>query len=351
MTQISPDIGFLTSYVRGLYSKLLTKENWEELINKPYEAFINELKSYDIGEKLKEKTTYESHEVEKLLTVSLLDQFSFILNNSPAKIKNFLEAYTTKFEGMNLQRIVRYLHSGSSIELRRVINLKPQEILGRTAFISNLLQCGNLSEFITNLKNTEYQKEIEIAENLYNKVSDIWPIEFALESFYLKQMLEQIKKLRGAHKQGATFFVSYEIYKNLLLIILKTDFLEIDVEETISVIPIPQEYPNKKYIEQMLKTKSFEEDLEIMKSFSSNKIIDGIKKYENDKMFLHLEIALRANELATLKKVFHEDFGLLSILCYLKMYEIQIQDLNKILYLKEYKFPIEKMRELIVNLV
>ncbi|MCK5305415.1 MAG: V-type ATPase subunit, partial [Candidatus Heimdallarchaeota archaeon] len=173
MANISPDIAFLTSYVRGQYAKLLSQEDFENLINKPYELFIQDLLSFEIGEKLKDHPEYQSHQLEKLLTASLLDQYMFILKYSPKWSKEFFEAYTTKLEVMNIQRIIRYLYSKSKVDLREVINLRPQEMLGRTAFIARQLQCKNLAEFIENLKDSEYKEEIEIAEKLYSDVGDI----------------------------------------------------------------------------------------------------------------------------------------------------------------------------------
>ncbi len=351
MSNISPDIAFLTSYIRGQYAKLLTKEDWDNLINKPYEEFINELKVLDIGEKLKDHPSYKSHEIEKLLTSKLIDQYIFILRNSPKWGKEFLESYTTKFETLNIQRLIRYLYSRAEIDLKEVINLRGQELLGRTSFIARLLQSEDLAALVETLKESEYQKEIQIAEQLYSKVGDIWPFEFAIESFYLKQMLDKAGKLKKSQRDGALFFVKQEFLKNLLLVILKADFVEVDVDEALKLLPIPEEFPHKTQVKKMMESRDLNSDLEILKTLSLNKITKGIELYEKDKMFLHIEIGIRANELELMKKSFHNDFGILSLLCYLKNFETQIQDLTKLLYLKEYKFPVEKTRELIINLV
>ena len=352
MTSISPDLSFLVSYVKGLCANLLTREDFDNLINKDYEVFIHDLKSFEIGEKLKRKPSYQSHEIEKLLTASLLDQYSFILQYSPVWAKEFLESYTTKFEIINIQRISRYLYSKAEVDLIDVINLRPQEMLGRTAFISKLLQCKDFAELIEILKKeTDYQKEIEIAENLYSKVGDIWPFEFAVESVFLRKMLEKAKQLKRSEREGAQFFINQEILKNLLLVILKADFVEIDVQEAMQLLPFPKEFPYKRQVAKLLESMNLQSDLEILQTFGSEKINQGIERYKKDKMFLHIEIAIRANELEISQKKFQQDFGILSIMCYLKQYETQIQDLNKLLYLKEYKFPIEKTRELIINVV
>lgn len=341
----------MVSYVKGLYANLLTREDFDNLINKDYEIFIHDLKSFEIGEKLKSQPVYQPHEIEKLLTASLLDQYSFILQHSPVWAKEFLETYTTKFEIINIQRISRYLYSKAEVDLKDVINLRPQEMLGRTAFISKLIQCKDLAELIEILKENDYQKEIEIAENLYSKVGDIWPFEFAIESVFLRKMLEEAEKLKRSEREGAQFFVNQEILKNLLLVILKADFVEVDVHEAMQLLPIPKEFPYERQVVKMMESMNLQSDLEILLTFGSEKIKQGIERYKKDNMFLHIEIAIRANELEISQKKFHQDFGILSILSYLKQYETQIQDLNKLLYLKEYKFPIEKTRELIINVV
>ncbi|MBY9001136.1 MAG: V-type ATPase subunit [Candidatus Heimdallarchaeota archaeon] len=351
MANSSPDIAFLTSYIRGQYSKLLSQEDFENLINKPYELFTQDLLSFEIGEKLKKSPDYKSHQIERLLTASLLDQYAFILKHSPKWSKDFLEAYATKFEVANIQRIIRYLYSRSDVDLREVINLRPQEMLGRTAFISKLILAKDFAELLDILKETEYGKEIEVAEKMYSKINDIWPIELAIETFYLKKMTSEAKKVKRTQRKGAMAFVMNELLTNLLLVILKADFVEVDIQEALQLVPIPDEFPFRRQVLKMMEDNDLKSDLDLLKTFTSEKISEGIDKYLEDKMFLHVEIAIKANELATLKKAFHADFGILSIMCYLKLYESQIQDLNKLLYLKEYKFPIEKTKELVVNLV
>ena len=351
MAQISPDIAFLTSYIRGQYAKLLTIEDFENLINKPYEAFINEIKAFDIGERLKQEPAYKSHEIERFLTSKFIDQFDFLLNNSPKWSKDFLESYTTKFEVINIQRIIRYLYAKADIDLREVINLRGQELLGRTAFMSRLLQSNDLTELIEKLKESEYREEIVVAEKLFSEIEDIWPFEFAIESFYLKQMIDKAQKLKRSQREGALFFVNHEIFKNLLLVILKADFVEVDVNEAMKLLTLPETIPFKNQVMKMMEVQDLQTDLEILKGLGFEKITKGIELYEKDKMFLHIEIGIRANEHEIIIKSFHNDFGILSVLSYLKHYETQIQDLTKLLYLKEYRFPIEKTRELIINLV
>ncbi|MCE7742600.1 MAG: V-type ATPase subunit [Candidatus Heimdallarchaeota archaeon] len=351
MANISPDISFLASYVRGQHAKLLSISDFEGLINKPYEVFINDLKSFEIGHILRQNPSYQSHEIERFLTTRLLDQYSFILKNTPVWARNFIESYTVKFEVMNLQRIARYLYSNAEINMREAINLRSQEMLGRTAFIAKMLRCNDLAELLETLKQTEYAAEIEVAENIYSNVGDIWPIEFAFDTYYLKQMLAEASKLRRKYKDGALTFVHQEILTNLLLVILKADFVEVDVSDALKLLPLPDNIPFKRQLSSLISEPSLKTDLEILKSFNSEKINQGIKWYKEDQMFLHIEIAIRARGLAALKKSFYEDYGILSVLSYLKQYETQIQDLNKLLYLKEYKFPIEKTRELIINLL
>ncbi len=337
--------------MRGQYAKLLSQEDFENLINKPYELFTQDLLSFEIGEKLKEHPTYQSHQIERYLTASLLDQYVFILKYAPKWSKEFLEAYATKLEVMNIQRIMRYLYSRAKVDLKDVINLRPQEMLGRTAFISKLILAKDLAELLDLLKETEYGKEIEVAEKMYSKINDIWPLEFAIEAFYLKKMISIAEKLKLGQRKGAMIFVKNELLTNLLLVILKADFVEVDIQEALQLVPIQEEFPFRKQILKMMESNDLKSDLELLKTFASDKIAKGIDMYLEDKMFLHIEIAIKANELDIIRKAFHSDFGILSIMCYLKMYESQIQDLNKLLYLKEYKFPVEKTRELVVNLV
>ena len=351
MASIAPDISFLASYVRGQHSKLLSVNDFESLINKHYEAFINDIMSFEIGAILRTDQSYKSHQIESFLTRRLLDQQLFIMKNSPSWAKRLIESYTIKYEVMNLQRISRYLYSKTNVNLRDIVNLSAQEMLGRTAFIAKLVQCKDLAEFLDVLKTSEYKNEIEVAENIFANVGDIWPIEFALDSYFLKQLLNEALKLPRSQKTGALTFVNFELMTNLILVILKADFIEVDVSEALELLPLPKNIPFHRQLKIMMTNPSLKIDLEILRSFKSDKINKGIQSYENDNMFLHIEIAVRARELELLKKVFYEDFGILSILSYLKQYEIQIQDINKLLYLKEYKFPIEKTRELIVNLV
>jgi vacuolar-type H+-ATPase subunit C/Vma6 len=351
MSNISPDISFLASYVRGQHAKLLSESDFTSLINKHYEAFINDLMSFEIGEILRSDPSYQSHEIERLLTQRLLDQYEFIMKTIPEWAQDFISAYTIKYEVINLQRIARYLFSSADIDMRDAINLRAQEMLGRTAFIARILRCTNLAEFLDVLKETEYASEIEVAENIYSNVGDIWPIEFALDTYYLKRMIDEASKLKRSQRKSALKFVYEELLTDLLLVTLKADFVEVDISDALKLLPLPDNFPYKRQILSLISETSLKNDLKLLKSMKFEKITEGIERYEEDNMFLHIEIAIRARELDSLKKSFYEDYGILGILSYIKQYETQIQDLNKLLYLKEYKFPIEKTRELIVNLV
>jgi len=307
--------------------------------------------SFEVGEILRSNPSYQSHEIERLLTRRLLDQYDFIMDKMPKWGQNFFSAYTVKYEVINLQRIARYLYSKADINMREAINLRAQEMLGRTAFISKMFQCEDLAEFLETLEESEYAKEIEVAEGIYANVGDIWPIEFAFDTYYLKLMLSEASKLKRNQRKGALEFVYQELLTNLLLVILKADFVEVDVSEALKLLPLPAEFPYRRQILNLITDKSLDSDLRLLKTLKFDKITAGIERYEEDKMFLHIEIAIRARELESLKRAFYRDYGILSILSYIKQYETQIQDLNKLLYLKEYKFPIEKTRELIINLV
>ena len=307
--------------------------------------------SFEVGEILRSDPSYQSHEIERLLTRRLLDQYEFIIKTVPEWAQSFISAYTVKYEVINLQRIARYLYSSAKIYMREAINLRAQEMLGRTAFIARILRCTNLAEFLDTLKETEYASEIEVAEGLYSNVGDIWPIEFALDTYYLKLMLNEASKLKRNQRAGALKFVYEELLTNLLLVILKADFIKVDISDALKLLPLPDNFPYKRQMQSLIAETSLENDLRLLKSMKFEKITQGIERYEEDGMFLHIEIAIRARELNSLKKSFYSDYGILGILSYVKQYETQIQDLNKLLYLKEYKFPIEKTRELIVNLV
>ena len=330
---------------------MLSKEDFEFLIKKGYEEFISRLSTYPIGEALKKEKVGQAQEIERILTAGLLHELDFILSHSPPKERNFFQAYAYKFEILNIQRLIRYHYANVKADYSKVINLRAQEILGRTAFISRLIQTKDLADLIGILKSSEYEKYITYAEELYKTFGDIWPFELILENYYQSKMKEKAKDLPKAEKERAMLYVNLETLRYLIQLTLRADFVKADISAIVKEIKIDTDFPYHRYLKQMLSTDDLDEDLEILEQFGSTVIQRGIHKYRQDKFFLHLEIAIHARELQLITKHFKEDFGILAILAYLKKYELQIKDITRLLYLKEYNFPPEKIKELIIHLV
>ena len=330
---------------------MLSKDDFELLIKKPYEEFISRLSAYPIGEALKKERVGQAQEIERILTAGLLHELDFILKHSPPKERSFFQAFAYKFEILNIQRLIRYHYANVKADYSKVINLRAQEILGRTAFISQLIQTKDLAELIAVLKDSEYEKYITYAEELYKTFGDIWPFELILENYYQNKMREKANNLPKNERKKGILYVNLETLRYLIQLTLRADFVKADISPIIQEIEIDTDFPYHRYLKQMLATDDLDTDLNILEQFGSTVIQRGIQKYRQDKLFLHLEIAIHARELQLITKYFKEDFGILSILAYLKRYELQIKDITRLLYLKEYNFPPEKIKELIIHLV
>lgn len=330
---------------------MLSKEDLEILIKKPYDDAISLLSNYHIGEILKTEKAEQAQEIEKLLTAGLLNELDFVLKHAPEKEREFFKAYAYKFEILNIQRLIRYHYAGVKVDYSKIINLRVQEILGRTAFISKLMQTKDLNELIDVLKQTEYKKFITYAEDLYRNIGDIWPFELLLENHYQQKLMEHTKILpRSERKKGITF-VHLETLRYIIQLVLRADFVKADISPIVKEIKLTEDFPYYRFIREMISTDDLDQDLKILEQFGSPLVQQGINKYRKDKLFLHLEIATSARELQIVRNYFEKDFGILAILSYLKMYELQIKDISRLLYLKEYNFPEEKIKELIVHLI
>lgn len=186
----------LAGKTRAMYGKLLTTENYKELMR---------LKSVDdVAEYLKYKTQYGQSlsnlqegpvhraQFEHILRKSLLDDYRKLFSFTQGDVKEFLKVAYLKYEVESLKRLFRVLETEGTTTLVEdsLLFLAKYD----TLHFSKLTQVHSSQEFIANLKGTTYYQVLSpfLAGD---KSRNLFHIEMTLDMYYLNLVFAKKKRL------------------------------------------------------------------------------------------------------------------------------------------------------------
>ncbi len=186
----------LAGKTRAMYGKLLTPENYRELMRQRSVG--------DVAVWLKQNTSYKETlsdlnendirrvPFENMLKKSLLNDYRKLFCFSQGNIKEFLKVALLKHEVESVKRLFRVL------EMEQTINLVEDSLLFLSKYdtlnITRLTKSRNSREFISNLQGTGYYNVLRPFLSA-DKSHNLFQIEMALDNYYLNIVLSKKKKL------------------------------------------------------------------------------------------------------------------------------------------------------------
>ena len=195
--------GALASKARASYAKLLTKKDYEELIEK---RNVTEVAGY-----LKNSTHYsdvlsnaDEHiihrgQLENIIKTDIMKEYDKFLKFTSGNAKKFLQSTYKKYETESLKIIFRRLETVGNVMSAEGFLLFLKE--NASLDFHRLLKSKDSMDFITNLEGTEYYNVLKpfaannVSVNLFN-------IEMVLDLHYFKYLKKRMKKyLHGNDKK------------------------------------------------------------------------------------------------------------------------------------------------------
>ena len=181
---------YLNARIRGMHARLLKKEDFQVLLNKPYnEAIFTLDKKYFPHLSTFIGSDFSFSSLDSALRASLIKDLAKIYRMVPAKSKKFLSVILSKYDILVIQSIVRsshvkFLKSGSIKDILSVTEV----------FNKNFLDQGNfdLNSLYNELKGTAYHSVMEKhLEDL--RKGRFLDFELELDLLYFNRLLHEAK--------------------------------------------------------------------------------------------------------------------------------------------------------------
>lgn len=181
---------YLNARIRAMHSRMLKREDFLVLLDKPYNEIIYILDkkyfphlSYFIG------SDFSYSSLDSALRASLIKDLAKIYRMVPTESKNFLSVILSKYDILVIQSIVRSSHAKllNSESIKDIISVTE-------VFHRNFLDQGNfdLSSLFNELKGTTYHSVMEKhLENLHK--GKFLDFELELDLLYFKRLSQEAK--------------------------------------------------------------------------------------------------------------------------------------------------------------
>ena len=159
--------------------------------------------------------SYTIEEIEKALFHTYIKLIGRIIVNSPRTMRIFLKNYLTKYEIMNIKRIILGTILGMNInDKSKLVNKLVEKYLNNTDFINGLLEITSLDQIQLYMKFTKYNRAIREGILYFRNTKEIFVLEAFLDKLYYEIMENEVKFLNPKEKVMISFYVNYisEIY-------------------------------------------------------------------------------------------------------------------------------------------
>lgn len=333
------------SKTRSLHGKLLSKNHYNEILEKK--------NIYDIASYLKNSTEYGAvfvnvneniihrQELEKLLKISILNDYTKLLKFLRGKPRRFLEILFLRYEIEDLKIILRILSTDQPNQLKfeSLVFLTKYSNLNR----DKLLLSENITEFIENLKDTDYYHLLApfiISEERQN----LFDIERALDIHFFKTIMDAKDKfLSGKDKKVISNMYGIEIdVLNIFWIYRCIKFFNMPKEVILNYV-IPHWYNlSKKQLVELASSKNVEELKNIVSETRYIRILKSVDGPKWETNYMHF-----LNRLYR-KQLYGGDYSFGTFMAYLRLKEMDIKNIITIIEGIKYVLPKEEIKKLVV---
>jgi len=195
--------GALAAKARASYGKLLTKKDYEELIEKSTVAEVagylrNSTHYVDVLSNVDENTVHRG-QLENIIKTDIMKEYSRFLKFTSGNARKFLQSTYKKYETESLKIIFRRLETVGNVMSAEGFLLFLKD--NATLDFHKLLKSRDSMEFINNLEGTEYYTILKpfAADNVH---INLFNLEMVLDLNYFKYLKKRMKKyLKGNDKK------------------------------------------------------------------------------------------------------------------------------------------------------
>lgn len=337
------DYAYPNTRIRVMKSLFLGNRELEALTRvknlKDYLVFLKQTPYSEILSEIEEVTIQE---IERALSMNLIKTIDKVMNISPKNCISFIDATSKKYQLECIKLILNsklsnmpkekdeimnkfYISEKSTEEfLSRLISLPVEPVDSTVALLCE--RYSNLKEFIP-----ESPQSLDIL--------------IALDRYYFFELQKSVRYLNGRDKKIVSRLISMEIDISNIMIILRSIIYDYEIERFI----IPSYDPYLNAFDEYTSSDLVEFIEKISKTVYGHVLEDTMRVYKKTKSLLHFELALRRFLIRESKILMEKNplqFGF--ILGFLKLKEMEIENLRKICIGLGENLPANEIRELLI---
>jgi V/A-type H+-transporting ATPase subunit C len=340
------DYAYSNTRIRVMRSKLLSERELEALTRaKSLDDFVASLKQTHYGDVLSGVEKADAHEVEKHLRMDLLRAVRKLFALCPERCYPFIEAAAKKYE-FNLIKFILNSQAGN-VPQEKIDARLP---IGRTEALLD----GETEEFLSKLGTLPPEELASSLKAMYPGLGDFLhendklSILLALDQYYFAGLRSAVGKLKGPDKKTAAMLVSLEADAVNVLIIMRAVSRGLDAKKFI--------IPGKGYYLKVPEEYVADDASGVMKKLSSTPyktvLEEPFSDYVKTKSFFSMEMAMKTflikqSRAVMLKYPFRLDY----VLGYLKLKEMEVEDLSAICFAIGENVHAEKIGSFLVSTV
>jgi vacuolar-type H+-ATPase subunit C/Vma6 len=345
----SARILYLVTRVHGLMTHLLRPNEIQRLVNTSTVQELGEqLVATDYSSEAKSQESVEisrprleklrASELEEIFLKMMVSRFFFISSISPGNAREFVLAYSRRFEFENIKRIIRAKHSDEKVE--QLIPLTRELTL---VDFRSLLEAEDLAALIKMLPETSRVPSSE-SLNLYNEYNTTRVLESHLDKVYYRAVLLAAKRLKDRDLIG---LIRMEIDVRNIMTLLTVNASKIK-PELVEHLIIPGGTLRSGRLVSVARA-GIGEIQSLLEGTSFAKSVRGAEALGGEMEMYRVESALLAPFFERIKSAVNKSRGISYVTAYLVRSEIEAKNLIAITMAKQLKLSVDILQGIVLD--
>jgi len=340
---------YLVTRVNGLMTHLLRPDEIQKLVNADsVQRLAEQLMATDYSSEGELQGVAEisrprleklrASELEEVFLRKMVSRLFFISSIAPVKIKEFVLAYSRRFEFENIKRVMRAKHSGEKVE--QLIPLTKQQTLVN---FEALLDAEDLATVIKMLPERRYAPSAE-SLNLYNEYNTTLVLESQLDKVYYRAVLLAAKKLKD---RDVMRLIGMEIDVRNILTLLTMNVRKVK-PELVEHLIIPGGTLRGGRLVSMVQTGTGELQSLLEGTPFARSIGGAVEAIGGEMEMYRVEAALLAPFFERVKSTANKSLGISYVMGYLIRSEIEAKNLIAITMAKQLKLSVDILQNIVI---
>jgi vacuolar-type H+-ATPase subunit C/Vma6 len=339
---------YLVTRVHGLMTHLLKPDEIQKLVNTDtVQELAEQLGATDYSPDARSKESIEvprprleklrASELEEVFMRILVSRFFFVSSISPGKAKEFVLAYSRRFEFENIKRIIRAKHSDEKVE--QLIPLPQEQTL---LDFRSLIEAEDLAAMIKMLPETARVPSAE-SLNLYNEYNTTRVLDAHLDKVYYRAVLLTAKRLKDI---DLIRLISMEIDVRNIMTLLTMNIGKVK-PELVEHLIVPGGTLRSRRLVSVAQA-GIEEIKSILEGTSFAKSGGALEPVEGRMEMYRVETAILAPFFAKIKSSVKKSRGFSYVTAYLARSEIEAKNLIAITMAKQLKLSVDLLQGIVL---